>query len=63
MIRKQEDPRRAGTCELCGGHGKELRILCQTDFIGWACGECRRQLGECQIRRYCGTGEQTETAE
>ena len=63
MIRIQEDPRRTGTCELCGGHGRELRILCQADFIGWAWGECRRQLWECQIRRYCGTGEQTETAE
>ena len=44
MIRVQQDPRRNGTCELCGGHGRE-------------------QLAECQVRKYCRTGERTETAE
>lgn len=63
MRKKTEDPRRNGTCELCGGHRRELRILAQVDFIGWACDECRRQLYECQVRRYCGTGEETEPGE
>lgn len=63
MINRNPDPRRNGKCELCGGHRRELRIMAQADFIGWACEECRRQLAECQIRRYCSTGEQTETAE
>ena len=62
MINRQ-DPRRTGKCELCGGHGRELRILEQADFIGWACEECRRQLNECQPRRYCSTGEETEPGE
>lgn len=57
------EPRRVETCELCGGHRRELRILIQMDFIGWACEECRRQLYECQVRRYCGTGEETEPGE
>ena len=52
-----------GTCELCGGHNQELKILAQMDFIGWACEECRRQLYECQVRRYCSTGEETEPGE
>ena len=60
---RQTDPRRNGKCELCGGHGRDLRILVQTDFIGWACEECMRQLRDCQLRRFCGTGEETETAE
>ena len=63
MIERRQDPKQHGTCELCGGHRRELRIMAQVDFIGWACEECRRQLAECQIRRYCQTGEQTETAE
>ena len=63
MIRGQQDPKRTGTCELCGGHERELRILAQADFIGWACEECRSQLFRCQLRRYCSTGEETETAE
>ena len=63
MIRKQPDPRRNGVCQLCGAHGRELRILAQADFIGWACEACLRQLSECQLRKYCGTGEETETAE
>ena len=57
------EPRRVGICELCGGHRRELRILAQVDFIGWACDECRQQLYECQVRRYCSTGEETEPGE
>ena len=63
MIRKQPDPRRNGTCELCGGHGRELRVLAQADFIGWACEVCRRQLQECTVRMFCSVGEETETTE
>lgn len=63
MNNRHPDPRRNGTCELCRGHRRELRIMAQADFIGWACEECRRQLNECQVRMYCATGEQTETAE
>lgn len=47
MINRNPDPRRNGKCELCGGHRRELRIMAQADFIGWACEECRRQLNEC----------------
>ena len=63
MIESRTDPRRNGTCELCGGHGRELRILVQMDFIGWACETCREQLHQCQVRRYCSTGEETEIGE
>ena len=63
MIRRQPDPRQKGTCELCGGHGRELRVLALEDFIGWVCGECMRQLKESMLRRYCATAEETETAE
>ena len=59
----KQDPRRRGTCEMCGGHGRGLRILVQADFIGWACEECIRQLWDCQVRRFCGGAEETETAE
>lgn len=52
-----------GTCELCGRHGQELRVMAQMDFIGWACDECFRQLHECQVRRYCSAGEETEPGE
>ena len=54
---------RTGTCELCGAHGRELRILAMADFIGWACGECRRQMAEWVPRRWCGTVEETEPGE
>ena len=63
MIERRQDPKKSGTCELCGGHGRELRILAQADFIGWACEDCRRQLAECQVRRYHNAGENTEMAE
>ena len=63
MIRKQEDPRRNGRCELCGGHRRELRVLTVGDFIGWACGECRRQIQDSAVRRWCSTGEETEPGE
>ena len=54
---------RCGTCELCGERDRELRILMLGDFIGWACEACRRQLGDCQQRRFCATAEETEPGE
>ena len=55
--------RKNGTCELCGGHNRELRILALTDFIGWACKECAQQLRDCLQRRFCSAGEETEPGE
>ena len=63
MIKREQDPHRNGTCELCGGHSRELRVLTVDDFIGWACEECRRQLRESLVRRYCSAGEETEPGE
>ena len=40
-----------------------MRMLAVADFIGWACEECRKRLRESVPRRYCGTGEETESAE
>ena len=62
-MNSRQDPQRFGTCELCGGHRRQLRVLAQADFIGWAGEECRRQLNDCQVRRFCGTGEETEPGE
>ena len=55
--------RKHGTCELCGGHNRELRILAMADFIGWACEECMRQLRDSLQRRFCSAGEETEPGE
>ena len=57
------DPRRYGSCELCGGHNRDLRILAVDGFIGWACEECQRQLAESLPRRYSRAGEETEPGE
>ena len=54
---------KVGTCEICGAHERELRILAMADFMGWACGECRKQLADCLPRRWCGTTEETEPGE
>ena len=63
-MKRTEDPRKQnGTCEMCGGHNRELRILAIDDFIGWACDECRRQLRECIPRLFCSAGEETEPRE
>lgn len=56
-------PGRAGTCQLCGGHGRELKILAIGDFWGWACEQCVREVGESLPRRYLPGGEQTEPSE
>ena len=58
-----EPYKRTGTCELCGRHNCELKILAIADFIGWACEECRQQLRECTARLYCSAGEETEPGE
>ena len=57
------EARRTGTCEMCGGHGRELRILALPDFIGWACEQCRRELHGCTLRRFCCSAEETEPGE
>ncbi len=63
MITSQPPPVKTGTCELCGGHNRELRILVLHDFIGWACPQCIDQVGSCIPRRYVSAGEQTEPTE
>lgn len=55
--------KRRGKCQLCGQHKRDLRILAQADFIGWVCEECMTQLADCQVRKYCKTGEETEPGE
>lgn len=62
-IGKHGRAERIGTCEICGAHRQELRILAMTDFLGLACGECRKQLADCLPRRWCGTTEETEPGE
>ena len=57
------DPRKTGKCELCGGHGRELRVLVIDDFVGWACETCREQLRDSMAGIFCGRGERTEPAE
>lgn len=62
-LRAREPGTRRGTCELCGAHDRELKVMAMTDFIGWACRECRDQLRLCTLRLFCGTAEWTEEAE
>lgn len=62
-IRASEPGRRRGTCELCGAHNRELRIMAMTDFIGWACEDCRKQLQKSTERLFCGSVEWTEPSE
>lgn len=62
-LSKPGRPERIGKCQLCGGHNRKLGLLVIADFWGWACEQCRRQVGECMQRLYAGTGEQTEPNE
>jgi len=34
-----------------------------SDFIGWACETCRRELNDCTLRLFCGAAEETEPGE
>ena len=62
-LRAREPGTRRGTCELCGAHDRELKVMAMMDFIGWTCQECRDQLRLCALRLFCGTVEWTEEAE
>ena len=62
-MRNRATAPRHGTCELCGAHNRELRILILPDCICWACEACRRELEKCTLRRFCGTVEETEPGE
>ena len=56
-------PGKAGTCELCGGHGRELHVLVLPDWIGWACDECRDEMQKCFLRQIQAAAGHTEPAE
>ena len=59
----QNPPRNHGQCGLCFRHDADLYMIAAGDYIGWVCDECRRQLQDCFIRRFCGTAEETEPGE
>ena len=63
FIRCKPQPVITGTCELCGRHNQQLKVLTISDFIGWACGQCIDQIGRSVPRRYVSSGEQTEPTE
>lgn len=63
MLTCQPPPVKTGTCEMCGGHNRELRILILSDYIGWTCKQCIDQIGKSQLRRYISTGEESEPCE
>ena len=63
MIVGRQPQEKTGTCELCGGHNRMLRILVLAEYIGWTCQQCIEQVGKSQVRRYVSTGEETEPCE
>lgn len=63
MLSGEDVSKRHGTCELCGGHNRDLRILFVGDFIGWACAECIDQIRDSQVRRFMPACEHSEPAE
>lgn len=54
---------KTGTCELCGGHNRNLRVLILPDWIGWACDECRDEMQKCFLRQIQAAAGHTEPAE
>ena len=54
---------KTGTCELCGGHERELSVLILPDWMGWACTECYDQMQMCYMRQIQAAMGQTEPAE
>ena len=62
-IRAKEQLGIFGTCAICGAHKRKLKVTALTDFIGWACEECREQLWSSAPRLYCPGFEQTEPSE
>ena len=63
IVRCTPPPVKTGTCELCGGHNRQLRILVLWDYIGWTCPECIDQVSQSQTRRFVAAGEHTEPTE
>ena len=52
-----------GTCELCGGHNRDLHILILPDWMGWSCDECHDQMQICYLRQIQAAAGHTEPAE
>ena len=63
IVKVKEQRGAYGTCAICGAHKRSLKVTAMTDFIGWACDECREQLWQSSLRLYCPTFEQTEPSE
>jgi hypothetical protein len=55
--------RKKGQCGLCFKRDTDLYMVAAGDYIGWACEECRRQLRDSYLRKFCGTIEFTEPDE
>lgn len=52
-----------GTCELCGGHNRDLHVLILPDWMGWVCDECREQMQMCYLRQIQSAAGHSEPAE
>ena len=59
----KEAEKMIGTCQLCGGHNRELYFSFVGDYLGWTCLECIHQVRDSQLRRFVATGEESEPAE
>ena len=60
---ENKQPLRVGTCEMCGKHNTELRILILHEYIGWTCRTCIDQVYQSTQRMYVSSGEESEPAE
>ena len=63
MLISKQSPVKTGTCELCGGHNRELYFSFIADYMGWTCKECIHQIRDSQERRFVPSGEHTEPGE
>ena len=52
-----------GTCRMCGGHDRDLRLLSIGDYWDWTCAECIQQVAFSQARKFAPACEMTEPAE
>ena len=52
-----------GKCEICGEWVQKIRLRVVNDIVGLICDQCYEQLRDCQVRRFCSAGEETEPGE
>lgn len=63
IISKPREPEMFGTCQMCGRHNQELKMIVFWEYMGFTCKYCIEDVRKESIGRIRAATEHTEPAE